>query len=68
VANPGRWVANVFWEVGDRGIIDGAADGLARVMGGFGRFLRRMETGYARRYALAMVVGVVIVIAVLAIR
>jgi NADH-quinone oxidoreductase subunit L len=68
VAHPARWVANVFWQVGDRGIIDGLADGLARIMGRIGIALRGIETGLARRYALAMLVGVVIVIAVLTIK
>jgi NADH-quinone oxidoreductase subunit L len=68
VASPGRWVADVFWQVGDKGIIDGMADGSARALGRAGQALRRMETGYARRYALAMLVGVVIVITVLAIK
>jgi NADH-quinone oxidoreductase subunit L len=68
LARPGRWVANVFWQVVDKGIIDGTADGLARVFGTIGNGLRRLESGYARRYALAMLVGIVIVIAAMVVR
>ncbi len=67
-AQGGRWVANAFWQVGDQSLIDGAANGLARLFGAIGHGLRQLETGYARRYALAMLVGIVIVIAVLVIR
>jgi NADH-quinone oxidoreductase subunit L len=62
IARPARWVANVFWQVFDRGIIDGAANGLAGGFALIGRGLRRVESGYARAYALAMLVGIVIVI------
>ncbi len=68
IAKPGRWLADVLWQVGDQGIIDGAANGLGNLFRNIGRGLRYLETGYARRYALAMLVGIVIVIGVLVIR
>ncbi|MGB8646246.1 MAG: NADH-quinone oxidoreductase subunit L [Anaerolineae bacterium] len=67
-ARSGRWLANIFWQVVDKGIIDGAAEGLGNLFRNIGRGLRGLETGYARRYALAMLIGIVIVIGVLVIR
>ncbi len=67
-AQTGRWIADAFWHVGDQGIIDGTANGLGRLFRGIGGGLRRIETGYARRYALAMLVGIVIVVAALVAR
>ena len=45
LARPGRWIANILWQVGDGVIIDGSADGLAHALGGVGSALRRMESG-----------------------
>ncbi len=67
-ARTGRSIAGIFWRVGDKQIIDGTAEGLARAFGGFGGRLRRLESGNLRRYSLAMLVGVVILIAAIAIR
>ena len=49
----------------DRGVLDGAADGSAQVATGLSQLVRRMQTGYARSYALTMVMGVILVGAVL---
>ncbi len=68
LARPGYWVATAFWQVVDKRLIDGAANSVARVLIGIGIGLRRLETGYARQYALAMLVGIVLVIAVLVVR
>ena len=45
--------------------IDTAVDGLGRAFLGLSTQLRRLQTGYARSYALTMVVGVLLVGAVL---
>jgi len=45
--------------------IDGAAGGLAALIGGLSSRLRRLQTGYARSYALTMLTGVVAVLGVL---
>lgn len=68
LARPARWIASFFWQTGDKRIIDGIADGSARTLGRGGQLLSRIETGLARRYALAMLVGVVVILAILAIR
>lgn len=45
--------------------IDGAAGGLAALVGGLSSRLRRLQTGYARSYALTMLTGVVAVLGAL---
>lgn len=45
--------------------VDGAAGGLAALVGGFSSRLRRLQTGYARSYALTMLTGVVAVLGAL---
>jgi len=45
----------------DRGVIDGAVNGVALVLGGLGRRLRSWQSGYVRRYALTVLIGVVVV-------
>lgn len=45
--------------------IDGAVGGLAAVVGGLSSRLRRVQTGYARSYALTMLTGVVAVLGAL---
>ncbi len=45
--------------------VDGATGGLAALVGGFSSRLRRLQTGYARSYALTMLTGVVAVLGAL---
>ncbi len=45
--------------------IDGASSGLAALVGGLSSRLRRVQTGYARSYALTMLTGVVVVLGAL---
>jgi NADH-quinone oxidoreductase subunit L len=45
--------------------IDGAVGGLAALIGGISSRTRRLQTGYARSYALTMLTGVVAVLGVL---
>ncbi len=59
---PGRRFAMFLWQVIDVQIIDGFANGLARATAAFSGALRGLQTGYARAYALMMLVGTVIVI------
>lgn len=43
-------------------VIDGAVNGIARVVGRTGTALRRLQTGYVRNYAAVMLVGTVLVL------
>ena len=68
IARPGRWLSNAFWVDIDGKIINGIADGLGNAFRRFGRSLRTLQTGYARGYALAMLIGIVVVIAIVVMR
>ncbi|HEC22460.1 MAG TPA: NADH-quinone oxidoreductase subunit L [Chloroflexi bacterium] len=52
----------------DLGIVDGAVNGVAQLVESTSRSLRRVQTGYVRNYALAVLMGVVAILAYLAIR
>ena len=52
----------------DLGVVDGAVNGIAQLVGGSSQELRKVQTGYVRNYALAVVLGVVIILSYLAIR
>jgi NADH-quinone oxidoreductase subunit L len=50
------------------GIVDGAVNGIAQLVEGTSRSLRRTQTGYVRNYALAVLLGVVAILVYLAVR
>jgi NADH-quinone oxidoreductase subunit L len=52
----------------DLGIVDGAVNGIGRLVTGSSSRLRRTETGYVRNYALAVVIGVVAILVYLLVR
>jgi NADH-quinone oxidoreductase subunit L len=62
VAAPGRWLANAFAAV-DRYGVDGLVNGSARATAGLASTGRRVQTGFVRSYALAVLLGTVLVIA-----
>jgi len=43
-------------------VVDGAVNGMARLTQGISGVLRRLQTGVVQNYALAIVLGVVVVI------
>jgi len=49
----------------DERIIDGTVEGSAHLVGGLGARLRRLQSGFARSYALLMVGGAVMVLVIL---
>jgi NADH-quinone oxidoreductase subunit L len=53
-----RWLAVGF----DLGIIDGAVNGVAKLVRGAALGLRRVQTGLVRQYALGIVLGVVLLL------
>ncbi|HUM14136.1 MAG TPA: NADH-quinone oxidoreductase subunit L [Candidatus Nitrosotalea sp.] len=55
------WLARVF----DPGVIDGLVNGVATVMAGWGRGMRRVQTGFVMNYALGILLGAVAVVAYL---
>ncbi|MER3395866.1 MAG: NADH-quinone oxidoreductase subunit L [Acidimicrobiia bacterium] len=46
----------------DRNLIDGIVDGVGALFTGAGRALKKVQTGYARRYALAIAAGVLLLL------
>jgi len=62
IVNPLKWLAGVLADVVDTLIIDGAANGLARLIALVGDSLRQLQTGYVRHYALSILVGAVLVL------
>ncbi|TFV57811.1 NADH-quinone oxidoreductase subunit L [Mycobacterium sp. PS03-16] len=59
---PGRALTSTLITVDDRAV-DGAATGLAALVSGASGGLRRMQTGFARSYALEMLGGAALVVA-----
>ena len=60
IMRPGRaiaWACEAF----DRRVIDGAVNGLARGTSGLATMGRRMQTGFVRSYALAVLAGALLV-------
>ena len=55
------WFARVF----DPGVIDGLVNGLATAVAGWGRGLRRVQTGFVMNYALGILLGAVAMVAYL---
>jgi NADH-quinone oxidoreductase subunit L len=65
---PGQYLTRfLVWF--DNRVVDGAVNGLAAVLGGLSARSRRLQTGFARSYALSMLAGaVVLVVAVVLVR
>ncbi|HVM20791.1 MAG TPA: NADH-quinone oxidoreductase subunit L [Egibacteraceae bacterium] len=64
VMRPGLFIARAF-EAFDRRGIDGLVNSLGRGTTGLGSVTRRLQTGFVRSYALAVLVGAVLVTAML---
>jgi NADH-quinone oxidoreductase subunit L len=59
---PGQWLTRLSVYFDSRGI-DGLVNGLAALIGGTSGRLRKIQTGYARSYALSMLIGAVLLVA-----
>jgi len=68
VARATKAVASFSADVFDPKILDGLVNGIAHAVGRGSGFLRRIQTGYVRNYALAILVGVVVIIGYFALR
>jgi len=62
IVNPLRSLATALDGVVEARGVNGAVDGLARLVGMAGEGLRRLQTGRVRNYALVMLLGVVAVV------
>jgi NADH-quinone oxidoreductase subunit L len=57
VAGPGEELADFAAYTVDKGVIDGAVNGVAGLTALAGRWLRKLQTGYVRNYALGLAGG-----------
>ena len=60
---PGIWLTQSLVYV-DRAVVDGFVNGTAGLIGTLGAALRRIQNGFARSYALTMLIGVTVVLAI----
>ena len=60
---PGQWLTRALVFLDNRGV-DGAINGLAAAFGGGSARLRRTQNGFVRSYALSMLLGTAVVLAV----
>jgi NADH-quinone oxidoreductase subunit L len=68
IARPGEAVSNFSAYIVDKGIIDGAVNGIATLVRSGGGQLRRLQTGFVRNYALAIAGGTVVLLAYVLVR
>jgi NADH-quinone oxidoreductase subunit L len=59
---PGQWLTRLSVFFDNRGI-DGLVNTIAATIGGSSGRLRKIQTGYARSYALSMLIGAVLLVA-----
>ena len=61
VVEPIKNGSDFLWHGVDETVIDGTVNGSAGIVGWFSNHLRKLETGFVQNYALAILLGVVIV-------
>ena len=64
IARPGTWLTRALVFVDNKGV-DGVVNGAAALLGGTSGRVRKLQNGFVRRYALGMLGGSVLVIAML---
>ncbi|MEI6622873.1 MAG: NADH-quinone oxidoreductase subunit L [Actinomycetes bacterium] len=64
LVKPGQWADRALVYFDNRGV-DGAVNGIAAGTGGLSSRMRRLQTGFARSYALSMLGGAVLIVAAL---
>ncbi len=62
--NPCKKIGTFLWRVVDAQLVDGIVNGCAWVIRGIGTGLRYTQSGYLYNYAMAMVVGVVVIVGI----
>ncbi|HZV58783.1 MAG TPA: NADH-quinone oxidoreductase subunit L, partial [Candidatus Eremiobacteraceae bacterium] len=66
IVNPLVWLStNVLWKTVDAGVIDGTVNGIAQGTGVVGDQVRQTQSGNTRSYAVWVLVGAILVIAVI---
>jgi NADH-quinone oxidoreductase subunit L len=63
LARGARWLGNGLWRTGDQKIIDGTlVNGSWKLVGWFSALARQLQSGYLYHYALAMILGVFVLL------
>ena len=63
IVKPSQKLGHVFWQRGDRQVIDGIGpDGVSSTVGDLARKSRTLQTGFIYNYAYAMLAGVVVLL------
>jgi len=58
-------LGKLLWTAGDRGLIDGLiVNGSAKTVGWFAQRIRGIQTGYLYHYAIAMILGLVVLLTI----
>jgi NADH-quinone oxidoreductase subunit L len=66
IVNPLMWLStNVLWKVADVGAIDGTVNGIAETATAIGDSVRHTQSGNTRSYAVWVVIGALVIIAVI---
>jgi NADH-quinone oxidoreductase subunit L len=66
IVNPLVWLStNVLWKTVDAGMIDGTVNGIAQGTSVVGDEVRRTQSGNTRSYAVWVVIGAILVIAII---
>ena len=66
IVNPLMWLStNVLWKVADVGAIDGTVNGIADTATAIGDSVRHTQSGNTRSYAVWVVIGALVIIAVI---
>jgi NADH-quinone oxidoreductase subunit L len=55
-------VANILYVIGDVKIVDGAVNGIARLIGSTSQSGKKLQTGYVQQYAFTMGLGLVVLV------
>ena len=55
-------LAKLLYRVGDVRIVDGAVNGIARLIGGTSQRSRKVQTGYVQQYAFTMGLGLLVLV------
>ena len=64
-AGGARKIGNFLWSKGDVKVIDGFfVNGAARVVAGFSRLVRELQSGYVYHYAFAMIFGLFVLLSI----
>ena len=68
IVAPGKAFASFCAAIFDTRVIDGLVNGVAWVVGSSSRNGRHVQTGYVRNYAVALLLGVVVVVSFMFVR